>query len=388
MAPACWGDHVRAGCNECAYSFRVGGQKDELPETLVCPNCGYRSIDSSKVKPQPAQLVRVDPIDREMSKRFHRWDVVAIRPSESRPAMIKRVVGLPGESIQFIAGDLFADGAIVRKPLDVAREMRVPVFDSRFGSKEVLSRFQTQDDASDWKTIDGCWQFSPSQEVNRPQWLAYQQWRCVANKVPRDHSGPIEDWYAANVGVNRDLNATGDMWVLIDCQIGKNCRFDLELDRGSASHIFELDFATRSVVLDGLRYPMLDPELSSSVVHLGIKFAIEVCTFDQRMTLLINGREVVSVDLAKAEGLANLESPIQIAGVTSALKIERFRLWRDIHYFDVMPDRKSNGPVALRAGSDEYLLLGDNVPISIDSRHWPSPAVSANQIMGSVSFRH
>ncbi len=388
MAPACWGEHARVKCDECEFSFRVGRQKDKLPEKLVCPNCGYRSIHSSKADPQPAQLVRVDSQNSASSRKLGRWDIVAIRPSKGRPAMIKRVIGLPGESIEIGHGEVFADGAIVRKPLNVAREMRVTVFDSLFGSAEVLRRFLPQHGARDWKVMDGSWQFSPSSGSSGTQWLAYQQWRCVANRLPRAQPVPVEDWYAANVGINRDLNVTHDIWASLECQIEENGRFDLKLDRGSASHRFALDFATKSVTFDGRSYPMRDSGFSSSRVAAGLSVVVEVCTFDRQMTLLIDGSEVVSVDLTAADGRAEAASYVQIGGVTSKLRIERFRLWRDIYYFDVVRNRKLDGSIALRAGVDEYLLMGDNVPISIDSRHWPSPAVSADQILGTVSLEH
>ena len=132
MAPAFWGEHVEGNCEECGYAFRVGEQPSVLPDRLVCPNCGDRSVDSTKVKPRSAHRVGVVPCHKsESALKLARWDVVAVRASGDRPAMIKRVIGLPGESIEFVDGDVFANGSRVRKPLDVAAAMRVPVFDSQ-----------------------------------------------------------------------------------------------------------------------------------------------------------------------------------------------------------------------------------------------------------------
>ena len=50
MAPAFWGEHVRVACDQCGYSFRVAGQREDMPEQLVCANCGDRSLDSTKVQ--------------------------------------------------------------------------------------------------------------------------------------------------------------------------------------------------------------------------------------------------------------------------------------------------------------------------------------------------
>jgi signal peptidase I len=39
---------------------------------------------------------------------------------------------------------------------------------------------------------------------------------------------------------------------------------------------------------------------------------------------------------------------------------------------------------AITVPKDEYFLLGDNRPNSIDSRHWKHPAVNINSIVGKV----
>ena len=46
-------------------------------------------------------------------------------PGEPSQAYVKRVVGLPGESIRIVGGDIFVDGKIVRKSLPEIRAMRM-----------------------------------------------------------------------------------------------------------------------------------------------------------------------------------------------------------------------------------------------------------------------
>ena len=386
MTPAFWGVHVRSECDRCRYSFRVSGRKVELPEKLVCPNCGFRSLNSSEAVPHRAQAVRIEPEDQRLDRPLHRWDVVATRESKNRPAMIKRVVGLPGESIRFSSGDIYADGSIVRKPLSIAREMRVPVFDSRYSCDDVLRRFQSLDDAAGWKVVDGSWQYAPSPESIDVEWLAYEQWRCVASHLPQDQSVPVEDWYAENVGVSRNLNATNDIWVELECRIEHKGQFDLKLNHGSAFHVLKFDFFADSVSYNGQVFSFSDLEFSSPAVGSGSKVTIEVCTFDRHLTVLVSGKNIVSIDFPAGGNPTDSLLPVQIGCRESTFELTRFRLWRDVYYFDAVPDRNSNGSIELRAGADEYLLLGDNVPRSIDSRHWSAPAVPADQILGRVSL--
>ena len=53
-------------------------------------------------------------------------------PGEPTQAYVKRVVGLPGESIRIKGGDIFVDGKIIRKTLPEIRAMRILIHDSRF----------------------------------------------------------------------------------------------------------------------------------------------------------------------------------------------------------------------------------------------------------------
>ena len=52
---------------------------------------------------------------------------------------------------------------------------------------------------------------------------------------------------------------------------------------------------------------------------------------------------------------------------------------RDLYYFS---DHASKFTLA----DDEFLLLGDNVPISIDSRNWDEPAIPRKQILGTLEL--
>ena len=68
-----------------------------------------------------------------ISGRPKRWEVAVFHfPGEPSQAYVKRVVGLPGESIRIKGGDIFVDGKIVRKSLAEIRAMRILVHDSRF----------------------------------------------------------------------------------------------------------------------------------------------------------------------------------------------------------------------------------------------------------------
>ena len=395
MAPAFWGEHVEGNCEECGYAFRVGEQPSVLPDRLVCPNCGDRSVDSTKVKPRSAHRVGVVPCHKsEGALKLARWDVVAVRASGDRPAMIKRVIGLPGESIEFVDGDVFANGSRVRKPLDVAAAMRVPVFDSQFSSADVLRRFRPQGNAKGWRVDQGVWKYLPSSQSAETQWLAYEQWRCVSSSRPRDHVVSVEDWYATNANMNRNLNATDDIWARIELGAMNDGRVAIAVDLGAKVYTYEIDFGARQVSLEGRRvsFDMDDSKPRSATADGASPFRIDVCTFDRQLALMVNGRLVETIDWASPDGpdetgdTSQSLSMIRIGGRGEPLSLERFQLWRDVYYFDEGVRTQADRVTRLTAGSNEYLLVGDNVPMSIDCRHWPTPAVSGDEILGSVEL--
>ena len=392
MAPSFWGDHVRAKCDQCRYSFQVAGEQAELPSQVVCPNCGHRSVDSAKAHSQPAQRVRVRPCRVVEGKlEIDRWDVVAVRASDDRPAMIKRVIGLPGESIRFVDGDVFADGKLVQKPRHIAEATRIPVFDSACSSADVLRRFVPRKlqagkaDAGSWSIRDGMWSYSPT-STGETRWLAYEQWRCVSSSLPKDQVVSVEDWYEANVNVNRNLNRVKDIWARIEFRAAEECQVDVAVTVGQKRLVYEIDFGQRRVFFEGrsVSFRGDDSSLVNGARGRTQPFRIDVCTFDRQLTMRINGVGLPAVELPLSDGSAQALPAIEIGGSETPLVMTRFRLWRDIHYFDHGAKNGSDGGTRLVAGPNEYLLVGDNVPVSVDSRHWPVPAVSGNDILGTI----
>jgi signal peptidase I len=320
-----------------------------------------------------------------------RWDVVAVRASDDRPAMIKRVIGLPGESIRFVDGDVFADGKLVQKPRHIAEATRIPVFDSACSSADVLRRFVPRKlqagkaDAGSWSIRDGMWSYSPT-STGETRWLAYEQWRCVSSSLPKDQVVSVEDWYEANVNVNRNLNRVKDIWARIEFRAAEECQVDVAVTVGQKRLVYEIDFGQRRVFFEGRSVSFRGDDSSAADAATGLKqpFRIDVCTFDRQLTMRINGVGLPAVDLPPSEGSAQALPAIEIGGSETPLVMTRFRLWRDIHYFDHGAKNGSDGGTRLVAGPNEYLLVGDNVPVSVDSRHWPVPAVSGNDILGTI----
>ncbi len=57
-------------------------------------------------------------------------------PDDPAQPYVKRVVGLPGEMIRLLGGDVYAGGQLQRKPLAAQQGVRIPVDDRAFQPDE------------------------------------------------------------------------------------------------------------------------------------------------------------------------------------------------------------------------------------------------------------
>lgn len=141
MAPGLCGFHRRVHCPSCLFVFAFGLAFDESgpdsPGTIqeptgprrlaTCPNCGQSGIDVSTLPNNHGDqlLVHKHTFDVRSPRR---WETVVFRnPAQPAEAFVKRVVGLPGESIRIKAGDVHINGLIARKTLPAQLDLRIPV---------------------------------------------------------------------------------------------------------------------------------------------------------------------------------------------------------------------------------------------------------------------
>ncbi|MBS3733679.1 MAG: signal peptidase I [Phycisphaerae bacterium] len=125
MAPRLVGEHWDLRCPSCGWDYRYGLDRREhgmpsrkrrvLPVGARCPNDGY-PFDAD-----PSRLRYLNGGDRVLVLKYpyafrspRPFDVVVFRnPQNNQENYIKRLVGLPGEAIEIVHGDVF-----VRKGAD------------------------------------------------------------------------------------------------------------------------------------------------------------------------------------------------------------------------------------------------------------------------------
>lgn len=381
MAPNLLGFHRHVHCEHCGYAFEIGADDHNGPPvSIACPMCrGTVAVDSGPMDSGDRLLVL---------KWFHeiqpptRWETVVFRnPSDAGQAYIKRVVGLPGEKVTIDAGDVFLDGKIARKTLDQLMAMRMAVYDHERSSRcqECRPRFEAESTPSHWK-CEGSKLVVDAVGSRAPHTLSY------VHLGPNGRAQAVDDDNPYNGRASdSDSQAVTDLIIQLRAMHnGGNGYFGIRY-QASTSAPFEVRVnpATGSVELlhDGRSWKRGQvAEWSEGSADLVFAY------WDRRVGVRINGQapfEDIDLAYAAVEPAAMSSRPVVLIADGSRWTIDRFRIDRDVHYRGESSEESSR-----RLSGHEYFMLGDNSPISNDSRKWSIPAVPASLLVGKPLWVH
>ena len=438
MAPSLTGEHLSNTCQDCRFSIRYAADSLAAPEWLTCPNCGYRKTPDHLKKRQLGERVLVDRWAKYVSG-IKRWEPVAfhrLTTSDTggrwQQLVVKRVAGLPGEKISFSSGEIYADGVLQSKSLAQFRELAVLLFDTYYRphkTRNMMDRFQPVNEQSRWQRLASGYRFDSSQQPRHWQsqdlptdeettaaprlpietdpgspastenvlssadldQLLYHHWACMANQVPwkaRTAISPIEDHYPYNQGLSRgELFQVDDLLFHISLMMKDSGLLVISLLSGE--DIFELWLQTRNKSYELRRNT--DSIAKGKFLHALDKtpHELEFAVVDHQIIFAVNGRvwcqqffsEQDSPPPAVASALDS-GHPAMIAARDIKLQIQRIRLYRDIYWAG--PSHTSeNWQFKRRLRPAEFFLVGDNVPVSEDSRHW-GEGILRKAILGKV----
>jgi len=294
-----------------------------------------------------------------------RWDVVVFKyPDNTAKNYIKRVVGLPGETIHVRDGDVYIDGQIARKPWPV---------------QQALWRLRPQSTAAaTWKPDDPtAWQLRDDEftvdcgDAPEPQYLNYG--RDVLAYEERDFLVSHHPFFRM---------PTSDAMVqfhLVPRQMA-----------GSVHVAFDVRTAARvSEVVDQwtVRVPIGAEPQQPEVFHSGKLAArgqpyrlekgratlVQVCNVDMTLLVRIGGRELVRHDYEPSRRIFRWrgfgrETDIQIGCKQGHVAFREPSISVDVYYTQHPQKRAVLSPHTL--DSDEFFVLGDNSCNSNDSRGW------------------
>jgi hypothetical protein len=202
-------------------------------------------------------------------------------------------------------------------------------------------------------------------------------------------AAPILDDYAYNQGISRTLNVVRDLLLTatLDVRGAGTVRFGVSFE--------DADFDVRWHTASG-RVKLVGPDGSvvaeASLAGLEQRpCRVSLMTCDARLELNVGDRGRLTHDFGRE--YVPTPAPFRLAASDGLhLTVRELRVWRDLHLLHANGS-DADWTLPTRLGADQYLLVGDNLPVSRDGRH-PERfgCVSRSSILGGVvclgKFRH
>ncbi len=383
MAPALRGTHYDVRCGDCGFRFALDAQHPPAGGLGVCPNCGYTENRLSAAALGPADRVLIDRW-RLLGRTPARGAIVAAGLRGSGLA-VKRVAGLPGERPAIADGDLYAAGDLIRKAPAELRALQVLVHDNDFQPRTagLPPRWRPVTPSSNWQaTSSGFRNRSTSTQAAELDWLAYQHWACTGNPLqPRAAATPVYDYDSFNQGENRALRRVADVTLTCRLRLGAAGRLAFAAQDGERRFEVLIEPGRRLVVTSGGQR-LLERRLATELFWRSADVQFGFC--DRQVLLTAGGRTLVRMPYERAPAAAaGSRHPLAIGASGMAVEVTQLKVWRDIYYLEPGgPAQRWQTAVPLAA--TEVALLGDNQPVSIDSRHWREPGVPLANLLGRV----
>jgi signal peptidase I len=426
MAPTLNGAHAEVKCSDCGCEFAVGAE-GQPPRMGVCPNCLLQQ-DLANRRPFSGDRILVLKYLYDFQDP-QRWDVIVFHnPNDPAQNYIKRLVALPGETLELQYGNVTIDGHIAHKTDKAQDALWMLVHDTRFQPTRAGWKPRWIPDR-EWQPKGAGFTLETAPGNDHVAWLQYRHW------VPRDGGN---DWVLSNITDSYGYNsAAGNAMAggVVCTDLG--LRTSVTARSPASAVVFHLraykDDFRFELTAKGSQNPTkvwvngkVVAQSAEGVLTPGKPAEVQVANVDHKVMLVVNGErpvKPVSADQqVTAEGDVTYEArslsaderyayddpidvdarhmatEVDVGAHGGAVDIAYLRLDRDVFYRNEPEgymsrheaedhNRGSQGnPFALREG--EYFVCGDNSPRSLDSRLWslPRPVVPQRNLVGKAFF--
>jgi signal peptidase I len=393
MAPTYFGTHCDVACSDCGFHWAVDAERPlKLGQRIVCPNCDY-SEELKEAQGRSGDQVLVARSIYSV-RDPERWETAASRlPEDLRKFGVKRIVGLPGENILLRQGDVYINGYLARKNLAQQQAMAILVNDADFkpGNQSHATPRWQREATSGWAREQHTYVHRGDREGT--DWLVYHHERRQGIPPGQLVEGPVTDRYGYNqTWPVRDLFPMLDVMLTCRVRASEGATWRVRASDRTTELVATFDGATgRFELREGFR--MLGSrgfKLSGASEH-----ALVVSLIDRRYEIAVDGQSLFQFDLdLSPNDLLPSPRPFAIGALLGELEVSDLRVWRDVYYTAppelAVPAGRKLGralfePYAL--GPDEYFLLGDNSPRSLDSRYRSFGKVHASLLIGKPVWR-
>ena len=387
MATTLLGSHVDLRCPNCNFTFFCDAQGCDDAPRAVCPNCAAEFAPPLSPRVLAGDRVLINRTAFQF-RRPRRWEVVAFhRPGEGQD-VVKRVIGLPGETIEIKDGDIYVNGEIQRKTLRQQRAMRILVHDDDYAG--AAPRWRPQDAGSNWSRQQG--RLVHAENIGDDiGWLVYNHASPGADNTLTP--ARITDYGLYNRGRfqrNEAIHPVADvaMSFHIEDIHGRGLLW-LQATDGRDEFMVQIDpGAKKFLVLKNREKNRGAPVAASGDLSGSLRGqTIEVSLFDRQFLLSIAGRTLVTLNMDTSGPPPFADQPLAIGVEGLVVVVDRLRVYRDVYYTE--PPFAGSGyslagdGMSWRVPEEEYFVLGDNSPVSEDSRAWTEDRfVSPKSLVG------
>ena len=370
MAPTVRGVHLRQTCKRCDNSLVLAiDSGGSAWKNITCPHCGVA------LEPRGTQRHEGERIFADKISAAQRLDLLVFQdPQAMEFPFIKRVVGLPGERVQIIQGDIFINDVRLQKKPNEALDLWFPVHDTNQDAKTSRG-WKPEISQSKWTQQGTAWQFQGKQ-------VDEAAGECLIFTRPIDTALALN----STMLVRLQPQSCGDVRVNLEiAQLLGSGALEVKWRQGDDAITFKLSVAGQADLIRA------DGSTAATSTNLTIPGNFELAVRDGVAHVLVDGVSRISTSIADQQidkqPDADRDQPctISLRGWNCDATIDRIRVDRDIYYSNPqLGPRYQNavgaGPITL--GQDEYFVLGDNPDMSLDSRLWNAihPDLAGHQI--------
>lgn len=406
MAPTLRGWHRLGRCPRCGYEVAVGAaqSREQTPVTLArCPNCG-RSFSLSDAPVISGDRVLVDRNVFEW-RPPRRWEAaVFLNPdaeADASPTLyVKRIVGLPGETIQLREGDVYADGELCRKSWRQMRHLQQTVLDMDYPPRPqgwrlrwlidplgIDARLPREPSPSPPQPIDECFLRDgiltlPAASSSEQQLaITYRNWdfdeqRELPLRAENSYNGTIRG--RAFVPPLHDFAVECHVELLECCEDG-----ELSVRLYDGADAVEALLPLGGETSRPCRLLATPCGAQAAILlrpwSVGCRHRLALFFFDRRAVLSVDDYVLLWLDLPAAASRQAVSRPLRVQVRGASLRICHLRLSTDVYYTN---DGRCAQSAAVPLGTDEYFVLGDNSANSTDSRHWKRAGIPRSAFLG------
>ncbi len=399
MADTLKGAHFQLRCRQCGYKYEYGfvPRRYDLPEDYVprsghlrsfpsrCPSCGnYQPVGGTMPVAYGDRILVLKCIYQFFEPK--RWDVIVFKnPTEPTINYIKRLVGLPGDKVQIIDGDIYINGQISRKPPKVQNELWMPVYDNDY---QPVNPFTPTFNNHRWA--------QPFKADSSSKWLI-DELSPTLYKLDSGADQINTMTYNTNMGNDfrtaysyNDVTDYDAMPYCSDLKVRFYCnssesegQIGIALSKYQIEYKAVVDLTGKMVITqnkrDGQSTVLAERLIEPAKINKSIP--VRFANVDHRLIFEF-GVEELTHDLGRGpedagEILDYIQPRVKILG-SGKLTLSHVAIFRDIHYTEVNGPRggraTKNNPFIL--GEDEFFVLGDNSPNSEDGRLWYSEGIA------------